>query len=69
MASPAEGRFQVVAPPEHVEQFRLAAKASGLSLSAWVGLACLQKLPKKVVTQLPERQRVGRPSEKVSEKS
>lgn len=69
MASPAEGRFQVVAPPEHVDEFRKAAAHAGLSLSAWVGQACLEKLPKKVVSQLPERQGVGRPAKTISEKS
>jgi hypothetical protein len=62
-------RHHVIAPKDHWEAFKAAASKAGLSVSEWLCLAGVEKLPKKVASQLSERQGVGRPVEKVSENS
>lgn len=69
MAASTESRRQIVAPPKHWEQFEAAAAKANLSLSAWMGQACLEKLPKKVVAQLPKRKGLGRPPGQTSGKT
>lgn len=55
-------RINLLAPADHWDAIKIAAARDGLSLSEWVCNAALEKLPKKIVTQLSERNRVGRPS-------
>lgn len=66
MPAPANRRH-VFAPPEHWEQFQLAADAAELSLSEWVGQACLKNLPASVRKGLPARKGPGQPRKPAKE--
>lgn len=65
----SKNRRHVIAPTDHWEAFKAAADKDGMSVSEWLCLAGVAKLPKKVSSQLSERQGVGRPTEKVSANS
>ena len=60
-------RRHVIAPLEHWQQFKLAADRAGLSVSEWLCQAGVEKLPKKIQSQLPARQPVGKPPKQSSE--
>lgn len=59
-------RINLLAPADHWDALKQAARRDGVSLSEWVCNAALEKLPKKTSSQLSPRQRVGRPSKKTS---
>lgn len=61
-------RRHIICPPDHWDEFQKSADAAGLSLSEWVGQACLKQLPSSVRKTLSVRPGPGQPK-KLSEKS
>lgn len=60
-------RRHIIAPSDHWDAFKAAADAADLSVSEWLCQAGVEKLPKKIRSQLSERQPVGKPPGKTSE--
>jgi hypothetical protein len=54
-------RKNITQPPDWWQVFEGEAKKAGVSLSEWIGEACLQRLPNKVRKQLSERPPANRP--------
>lgn len=50
-------------PQAWLVAFRRAARREGLTLSQWIGEACLQRLPDRVRRSLPPRPQMGRRKE------
>lgn len=61
-AVPPMQRINITQPSDWVEAFKAQAEKDGLTLSEWMGEACLARLPDKVRKKLSERTLVGRPA-------
>lgn len=46
-------------PPDHVVAFQRAAKAAGITLSQWVGQACLEQIKQRDRARLTTRRKPG----------
>ena len=47
-------------PPDHCQAFKRAAKAAGMTLSQWVGYACLKQIAREERAKLTVRRKPGR---------
>lgn len=47
-------------PPDHCRAFKRAAKAAGMTLSEWVGFACLRQVKFEERVKLAPRRKPGR---------
>ena len=47
-------------PPDHCRAFKKAAKAAGMTLSEWVGNACLKQIKRVDREMLTPRRKPGR---------
>jgi hypothetical protein len=54
-------RKNITQPPDWWQVFEDEAKKADVSLSEWIGEACLQRLPNKVRKKLSERPPANRP--------
>ena len=54
-------RRNITEPSDWWEAFEAAATASGMTLSAWMGDACVKQLPKTVAKKLSPRPPASRP--------
>lgn len=54
-------RLNITQPTDWVDAFTSAAAADGVSLSEWIGQACLAALPASTRRTLSERPGRGRP--------
>lgn len=54
-------RKNITQPPDWWKVFENEAKKAGVSLSEWIGEACIERLPVKVRKQLSDRPPANRP--------
>lgn len=54
-------RKNITQPPDWWEAFESEAEKAGVSLSEWIGEACLSRLPNSVKKKLSERPPANRP--------
>ena len=47
-------------PPDHCVAFKRAAKGAGMTLSEWVGYACLKQIAREERAKLTPRRKPGR---------
>lgn len=47
-------------PPDHCTAFKRAAKLAGMTLSEWVGYACLKQIAREDRAKLTPRRKPGR---------
>lgn len=47
-------------PPDHCTAFKRAARAAGMTLSEWVGYACLKQIAREDRAKLTPRRKPGR---------
>lgn len=57
----ANERRNITQPPDWWEAFENDAKAAGMSLSEWIGFACMERLPNKIRKTLSPRPPANRP--------
>jgi hypothetical protein len=57
-------RKTITQPGDWWIEFESAAKKSGISLAEWIGMACVERLPKSTARRLSERPPAHRPSYK-----
>lgn len=57
-------RKNITQPPDWWLVFESEAKKAGMSLSEWIGEACVQRLPNKERKKLSERPPANRPKKK-----
>ena len=54
-------RKNITQPPDWWAVFEAEAKKAGVSLSEWIGEACMERLPVKIRKQLSDRPPANRP--------
>lgn len=57
-------RRNITQPPDWWEAFENEAEKAGVSLSEWIGFACMERLPNKIRKTLSPRPPANRPKKK-----